>query len=314
MELRKDYILDKWVYLATDRGKRPREFKQKEVKEKKKICFFCPGNENLTPPEIGRIGSKKWELRWFPNKFPAVKIEGDPYIQTRNKFFTFSAGYGKHEVLVETNDHEKQLWDLPKERVKQVFEIYNQRIKDLSSLEGIKYVIVFKNHGRAAGTSLVHSHTQIAAVGIVPQKIIEKVEAVKAYDHCPYCDIINVEKGSDRRCFENETMVAFTPYASQFNFEIWVFPKRHVKGLSELKDNEFSDLADVMQKILVKLKGLNVSYNYYLQYAPGKDDLHFHIEVIPRIANWAGFEFCSDAIINSVLPEKAAKFYRGEEE
>ncbi|MBW2984566.1 DUF4921 family protein, partial [Candidatus Woesearchaeota archaeon] len=207
----------------------------------------------------------------------------------------------------------KQLWDLPKERIKQVFGVYRQRIDELSKSDNIKYVIIFKNHGRAAGTSLIHSHTQLAAIGIVPETIKEKVKAVKKYEHCPYCDIINIEKDSFRRCFENETMAAFTPYASRFNFEIWVFPKRHVKGLNEFEDKELDDLAEIMQKILMRLKELNVSYNYYLQYAPADEDLHFHIELCPRIAAWAGFEFSSGAIINSVMPEDAAKFYRGEE-
>jgi UDPglucose--hexose-1-phosphate uridylyltransferase len=314
MELRKDYILDRWVYLATDRAKRPKEFKHKVVKGKKGVCFFCPGNENLTPPEIGRIGGKKWELRWFPNKFPAVKLDGEYNIRTDNNYFTFSAGYGKHEVLAETNDHNKQLWDLPEERIKKIFQVYCGRIDALQEIEGIKYVLVFKNHGKEAGTSLIHSHTQIAGINIVPEIIKAKVEASKKFESCPYCDIINIEKESYRRCFENDTIVAFTPYAPRFNFEIWVLPKRHVKSVCELEDNELDDLADIMHKILSKLKSLNVSYNYYLQYAPKGSDLHFHIEVTPRIANWAGFEFSSDAIINSVTPEDAAKFYRGETE
>ncbi len=314
MELRKDYFLKRWVYFSTDRKKRPKEFKHEDaICVDEKDCFFCPGNEHLTPPEIGRIGAKNWELRWFPNKFPAVRQEGNYNIKTDNTYFTFSSGYGKHEVLVETPEHCKQLWDLPKDRIKKVFQIYCGRIDALSAMEGIKYVLVFKNHGREAGTSLFHSHTQIAAINMVPEKIKEKVEAVKKFDHCPYCDIINIEKGSFRRCFENSTMVAFTPYASRFNFEVWIFPKRHAKTLCELNDKEMDDLADIMKKILDKLKEINASFNYYLQYAPAGEDLHFHIEVCPRLANWAGFEFGSDAIINSVLPEDAAKFYRGEQ-
>jgi UDPglucose--hexose-1-phosphate uridylyltransferase len=312
MELRKDYILDRWVFLASARKKRPREFKKAEKKAEEKICYFCPGNEHLTPPEIGRIGKKKWKIRWFPNKFPAVEQKGNPIIKTDNTFFTFSDAYGKHEVIAETPDHKKQMWDLSKEHLKEILDVYKQRIIELSKLEHIKYVIVFKNHGREGGTSLVHTHTQIAAVNILPTAVEDEVKASKKYSKCPYCDIIKIEKDSHRRCFENNSIVAFAPYASRFNFEVWIFPKRHVKNITELNDKETADLAEVLKNVLIKLKKLNASYNFFLHYAPPGEDLHFHIEVTPRFATWAGFELASDAIINSVLPEDVAKFYRGE--
>jgi len=312
MELRKDYILDRWVFLASDRRKRPREFKYEEKKEEEKICYFCPGNEHLTPPEIGRIGKKKWKIRWFPNKFPAVERQGNFSIKTDNNYFTFSDAYGIHEVIAETPDHKKQMWDLSKEEIKEVLVVYKQRIMELGRLGHIKYVLIFKNHGKEAGTSLVHSHTQVAAINIVPALVKEEADACKKYNKCPYCDIINIEKNSYRRCFENHAMVAFAPYASRFNFEIWLFPKRHVKSITELSDNETSDLAEIFQNILLKLKKLNAPYNFFLHYAPEEEDLHFHIEVTPRLAIWAGFEFSSNAVINSVTPEDAAKFYREE--
>jgi UDPglucose--hexose-1-phosphate uridylyltransferase len=110
MELRKDYILNKWVYFSTERKKRPREFKKEEKKEETKLCFFCPDHEDTTPPEIGRLEENgKWKMRWFPNKFPAVRAEGDPEIKTDNTFFSYSAGYGHHEIIVESPDHDKQL-------------------------------------------------------------------------------------------------------------------------------------------------------------------------------------------------------------
>ncbi len=312
MELRKDYVLDRWVILSEGRGKRPHEFKHKVKKKEKKICFFCPGNEKLTPHEIGRVEEDgKWIIRWFPNKFPAVREEGDPIIKTDNTYFTFAAAFGEHEVIAETNDHEKQLWDMPKEHIKKLLDVYKKRIIALS--EESKYVILFKNHGKDAGTSLVHSHTQIASFNKVPVEVQQKVEACKKFDHCPYCDIINVEKGSFRRVFENNTFVCFTPYASRFNYEIWFFPKRHVRNLIDLSEEETFDLADLMQRVLAKLKEIDASYNYFLHYAPGGEDLHFHIELTPRLAKWAGFEFCSGTTINSVTPENAAKFYRGEE-
>lgn len=311
LELRKDYILDRWVITASVRAKRPKEYKQETKVKEPKLCVFCPGNENLTPPEIGRIEKNgKWIFRWFPNKFPFVEQKGSAKIKTKNKFFTSSAGYGTHEVIADTNKHNIQLWDTKTEHIKLLLEVIKERINRLEKLKNIKYVLVFKNHGEKAGTSIIHSHVQLAAISNIPPAIREEISAIKKYKKCPYCDIVRIERKSKRKCFENKNFVAFTPYASRFNYEVWIFPKRHVKTLNELKDNEMSDLADILKKILLKLKELNLSYNFHLHYSPQKENLHFHIEVTPRIAVWAGFEFSSGVTINSVMPELAAEFYR----
>lgn len=314
-ELRKDYILERWVIIASERGKRPHQFKHEPVRQKIKKCFFCPGHEDETPAEIFRLGKKKWKMRVFPNKFAAVKQEGDSNIKTDNIFYTYSANYGAHEVIVETNDHKKQLWDLGTKDLVDVLKLYSMRIKELGKINGVKYVQVFKNSGREAGTSIVHSHSQVIAYNKVPEIVEQEIKAVKEYKEkmniCPYCCVINGEKDSLRKCFENKNFVAFTPYASRFPFEVWILPKQHTKSIVELNDGKLKDLADVMKKILGRLKKLNAPFNYVLHYAPDGDDLHFHIEVLPRLATWAGFEF-NGTTINTMPPEEAAKFYRGE--
>ena len=313
IELRKDYILDRWVIIASERKKRPKEFKKTKAK-KEGICYFCPGNENLTPKETGRIEKNgKWIIRWFPNKFPAVSHEGSPAIRSANKYFTYSDAFGIHEIIVETPDHNKQLVDLTEDHIKEVLKVYASRITELSKTDGTKYVIIFKNEGMEAGPSLVHSHTQVVAYNKIPSLVKDEINAAKTYGTCPYCEIINIEKKSDRRVFENDNFVSFTPYASRFNYEIWVFPKEHIKNITEMNENKLLDLASMLKKILVKLKEINISYNFFLHYAPEGKDLHFHIEICPRLATWAGFELATNATINSVSPESAAKFYRGEE-
>lgn len=308
MELRKDYFLNRWVVIAPARGQRPKQFHEDSIKEEH-TCFFCPGNEHLTPPEIGRVPlNDSWKFRWFPNKFPFVKPEGNPNRETHNEFFTFASSYGHHEVIAETPEHDKQLWDLPAKDLKELFKIYRNRIEELRQDSNVEYVSVFKNHGAKAGTSLIHSHTQIVAQNHLPTIIKEKMQSYG--DDCPYCRILKIEKTSDRRCFENHHFVAFTPYASRFNYEIWLMPKEHKCSLSGMSDAQFTALAEVLKKILNKLKELNLPYNFYLQYMP--QQLHFHIEVVPRLATWAGFEYSTETIINAVSPEDAAKFYRGE--
>lgn len=315
IELRKDYILNRFVLVSESRGKRPHQFQsdqREDVPEDKR--FFCPGHEGMTPPEIMRFpeGSEQWKVRVFPNKFAAAEMTGDFNVKTDNKFYTYSSGYGKHEVIVETPDHDKQLWDFDEKEMKDVLKIYSERIKTVSEMEGINYVSIFKNHGKEAGTSIVHSHTQLIALNIIPPLVQAELDAIKRYDNCPYCEIIQNEKNSDRRCFENENFVAFTPYASRFHYEIWIFPKQHIKSITLMDDNLLLDLARIMTKVLGKLKELNTPYNYVLHYNDD-DKFHFHIEVLPRLATWAGFEYSTDMAINSVSPEIAAKFYRGEE-
>lgn len=311
-ELRKDYILDRWVIYSVGRGSRPKEFKHETEVAQTGTCFFCPGNEHLTPPEIGRIGTtSRWRLRWFANKFPALEPAGEPKPRTENRFFTFAGNHGYHEVIVETADHAKQLADLSVKEIADVLGVYQNRIAELTKKPGIRYAEVIKNNGYQAGTSIVHSHSQVFATAIVPPAIQEKVAAVRRFLHCPYCDIIAAEKDSERSCFENDAWVALCPYASRYNYETWIFPKKHIRTLADV--NDLDQLADIMKRALVRLGALGCSYNLAMTYSPAGEDVHFHIEVLPQIAIWGGLERGFGAIINSVLPEAAAKFYRGEE-
>jgi UDPglucose--hexose-1-phosphate uridylyltransferase len=311
-ELRKDYILDRWVLYSVRRGKRPKEFKQEEILVEPKDCFFCPGNECLTPAEIGRIGGKQWQVRWFENKFSALEPAGEAQPKTDNRFYTFANNYGYHEIIVETPDHRKQLEMLDAKQICDVLGVYKNRIDSLSKKPNIKYVCVFKNHGFHAGTSIVHTHSQVMALAFIPPAVREKIDAARKFIHCPYCDIVASEANSTRKCFENNGWVAFCPYASRYNYEVWIFPKKHLRTFDDIPD--VCELADVLQKVLGKIAELNVSYNMHVTYAPDGEDLHFHIEVIPEIAIWGGFERGSGAVINSVMPETAAAFYRGEPE
>ncbi len=315
MELRKDYLLNRWVIISETRGKRPHELKSQK-KENVNVCYFCQGNENLTPQEITRIEKNgKWKARVFPNKFAAVNHEGNPQIQTHNKYYTFAAAYGSHEIIVETPDHEKTLAHLSEEDISDILRLYAGRIEVLSKEPNIKYVSVFKNWGEEAGASIVHSHSQIISLNMIPPAIYDTIKAIKTYPGCcPYCEIIGNEKKSDRRCFENDSFVAFTPYASRFHYEIWIFPKEHICDFESFDDKKFQDLSTILKQILVKLDSINAPYNLLVNYSPKEENMHFHIEITPRLALWAGFEFESSITINSVSPEAAAKFYRGEDQ
>ena len=311
--LRKDYILDRWVYYASSRSKRPREFKEVSVREESRECLFCPKNEHLTPREIGRVEYKgSWKIRWFLNKFPAVDKNNmeKKYFFRKNIFFYEDYAYGVHEIIAETSHHKSQLADLPVSQIRELFEVYKVRVDELSRIKDVKYVQVFKNHGKDAGTSLLHSHSQVMALPDVPALVSDEINAAKKFRKCPYCDIIRLESKSKRKIFETKNVAAFAPFASRFNYEAWIFPKQHKRNFDELSEEEYRDISSVLKKILIKLKKINASFNFFIHYSPKKEDLHFHMEITPRIATWAGFELSTNAAINSVMPEDAARFYK----
>jgi UDPglucose--hexose-1-phosphate uridylyltransferase len=310
-ELRKDYILDQWVIIEERRGKRPMEFKTAAAPSVAGIDFFAPGNENQTPPEIGRIpdGKGGWRMRWFENKFAALHPEGTPEPRTDNAFFTWANNYGRHEVIVETPDN-RQLWDLSNDELTMLLGVIRDRTNALAKEPHIRYVNVFKNSGPLGGTSLVHSHLQVIADVVVPPRVMKECSAVRKFLDDPYERIIAVERTGPRLVKVNEGAIAFCPYASRFNFEAWVFPTRFARDLNEVGD--LRPMADCLHTVLVKLKELNCSFNIVFHYSPAGEDLRFHLEILPRIANWAGFEFGTEIVINVVSPETAAAFYRGE--
>ncbi|MFH0862449.1 MAG: DUF4931 domain-containing protein [Candidatus Altiarchaeota archaeon] len=311
-ELRRDYFLDRQVIIAVGRGKRPTDFKHACANESdtKAGCFFCPGSESSTPPEIMRVGEGgKWAIRVFPNKFPAVTVEEGGSDEQ------MMPAYGRHEIVVETPDHDRTVADLSPEEISKVIGIYSQRVQDMLRDPRVKYALVFKNHGRIAGASLAHSHTQIVSLPVVPKLVREEAKAAGEYSQkhgsCPICDAMKNEMNGPRRIWDDEYACAFAPYASRSPLEAWVMPKRHIRSLKELTDQECLSFAKGMKTILSRLKSLeDAPYNMYFHLSPEGGDLHLHLEVLPRLSIFAGFELGSDVIINTMTPEAASEFYR----
>ena len=319
-ELRKDYIFDRWVIVNTERAKRPRDF----IKQHPKIaesgaCAFCPGNEGMTPPEIARVEENaQWVLRCFENKFPAVSTAGKPLLKTKKVFFTSGTAFGKHEVIVETPLHSQRFFELPKERIAKYLKLLFSRRNALYKIPGIKFVAMFKNHGLEAGTSLAHEHTQIIAYNLLPGNVEREIKSIldykKKHKKCPYCEVIKLERNSPRKIAESKNFFAFTPYASIFEFEAGIFSKHSENSFSELNESQLLDLAELIKMLLSRLSAIDAPYNMYFHEAPPGKKEHLHVKIIPRLITWGGFEHCTGCIINTVSPEQAAAFYKGEQE
>ncbi len=228
-------------------------------------------------------------------------------------------GVGAHEVIIETPQHDLTLAHLPLQDFINVLQAYKDRIIDLKQDKRFQYILIFKNHGQAAGASLDHSHSQLIALPIIPKRVSEEIRGANAYylyrDRCIFCDILQQEKEAMVRILsENEDFIALCPYAARFPFETWILPKKHEVYFEDSSPNQLQSLANILKKILLALNQIlnNPPYNFLIHPAPfyGKDVhyYHWHIEIIPKLTNVAGFEWGTGFYINPTPPEEACKF------
>ena len=336
-EIRYNFLKDTWVIISADRARRPHEYNISIYEESTdpSKCPFEYGNEDKTPPEIFAIrpdGSQPntpgWKVRVFPNKYPALKIENLP-IREGEFVFEKIGGFGAHEVIVDTPEHLKHMQDFEDEDFINTFIAFKQRISALYKDLRIKYVHVFKNHGKEAGKSIVHSHSQLIALPIIPKLQKTMILQSKKYfyekERCYLCDEIKTEKNLKiRTIYENDNFIAYCPYASLFPFEIKIAPKFHGHDFTNISDLQLKDLADVLKFSVRKLNKtlINPSFNLILYTSPpirnsitdeeiykGLDlYFHWHIEILPRLTTLAGFELGTDYYINPTPPEDAAKY------
>mgnify|MGYP001080181793 CR=1 FL=1 len=326
-ELRKDPILGRWIIISTERGKRPTDFIVEKSTSKGGFCPLCPGNENTTPPEVLSYGrtnptpnTPNWSLRVVPNKYPALVIEGD-LDKEGDGIYDKMFGIGAHEVVIETPNHNEAFTHLPPERMIQVFWAFRDRLVDLGRDPRFRYVMIFKNYGRAAGASLEHSHSQLVALPILPRMIVSELDGGLSYykykERCIFCDIIRQEIKQDVRVVcQNDLFITITPYAPRSPFEMWVLPKKHSSSYISMDEEAFKALAAIFSESMLRLDKCipNVPYNFVLHGAPLRsqplEHFHWHFEIMPKLTMMAGFEWGSGFYINPVPPEDAARFLR----
>jgi len=303
-EIRKDYIQEKYVIIAPKRGKRPHDtVHPKEAFRKKMVpsCIFCPDNLKDVPSLYQKGAKDDWQIKVIANKYPAVSKDNKD-------------AYGQQDVVIETPDHTLELEDLSVDSIADLLEAYSERTKEISKDGKIEYILIFKNDGGVAGASLQHSHSQIFATQFLPPHLFDKSQRQQAYKlqhgHCVYCDVIERESKGPRLIYKDENVIAFTPYASIFNYEAWIMPLAHRDNITELTLSERKSFARILKHLLVKIGQLDLPYNFYFHQVINDNDQHLYMKVVPRGSVWAGVEIGSGLIINPIDPDEAAEFYR----
>ncbi len=327
-KIRQDPTTEEWVIVAKERAKRPNEFVRRQPKRElpafSSSCPFCPGNESMTAQQsllYQKQEGNGWQVRGFANKFAALSPGGRTTRDMQEGFFSEMKGVGVHEVIVETPLHNESLALMAEDEILKVLNAYHERYNKLSQQTFAKLVVIFKNHGPAAGTSLEHSHSQLVVTPVVPKHVRLRHEvAMRYYDkngRCLYSDLIRHELRSGKRIvMDTGNFIAFHPFASRRPFETWILPKKQQASFGSITDEDLENLAHILRINLIKLyRGLNdPDFNYIIDTAPVSDEneLYYmwHIRIIPRLTKIAGFEIGSGIYINTAVPEETAQFMR----
>lgn len=331
-QLRKDPVTHEWVIIATERSRRPSDFAKSDDGPAKPAfsekCAFCTGNESLTPPEVLAYRSSEvadspgWWVRVVSNKFPALSIEGQ-LDRCGVGMYDYMNGVGAHEVIIETPEHNKCIGTVNHRQAVEILWACRQRMIDLSRDERFKYILLFRNHGKIAGASLEHPHSQMIALPMVPMDVMQEIRSVNQFydyhDRCIFCDMIRQEQNFGKRVLDqNDEFIAFEPFAPQFPFETWILPKLHRASFIDESREQIEQFATILQRSLQRIaKCLNhPPYNYTLHMAPCNQErdahpyFHWHLEIMPRLTIAAGFEMGTGVYINVTSPEDAAEHLR----
>ncbi len=336
------------VLVATARSMRPKQEEKPEVRDKsphKEQCPFCHGNETKTPPSIYKWpNNKDWNIRIVENLYPVL---GKPDEEINSNSLNFGLqqsieGYGHHEVVIDNSNHGIAVHEMQLEHLNQIFITYRDRMRKLYENDRIRYVLVFKNFGPAAGASIKHTHSQIIAMPVVPQNIHDEVENsiqyFKKHSTCIFCSLIDEaltfettiydrESGRVKRKINvgqyvierSEHFIAIKPFASRFEWEVHILPLQHESDYTKTNKEMLKNLAYIVKRTMQRLDIVvgGIQYNYFLHSIPGKDQrddcahgFHWHLEIVPRTSIPTGFELGSGLFINTISPEHAAKQLR----
>lgn len=333
-ELRKDWLSGQWVTFSTERLRRPQHFSPPADAASPEADAFCEGNETCTPPEVfsirphgGKPNTPGWNVRVVPNRYPALRVEGELHRHGEGIYDQIS-GVGAHEVVIETPHADRELEEHSLNQVSEVLETFRARSLDLMRDKRMRYISIFKNVGMLAGASQKHAHSQIIALPLVPTEVERRIEVVEKHyrekERSLFEDVMAQERRDGSRIvWENTDFMAYCPYASRFPFEVRILSKLQNCHYFSATNRTLVQLAEVLKKILSAYRvGLNKpAYNMLLQTAPlpecpdGKwptieQSYRWHVELVPRIFGLAGFELSTGCALNSVYPEEAARFLR----
>jgi UDPglucose--hexose-1-phosphate uridylyltransferase len=334
------------VLVSTARGLRPRKEEapvERDTRTQVDTCPFCVGNEDKTPPTIAAWPNEQdWQVRVVENLFPVLSP------QQSGSALNFGLqkvidGYGRHEVVIDDRNHGISVSEMEIGHIEGMFGVFRDRMKEIYASDSrIKYVLVFKNFGAAAGASIAHSHSQIVAMPVVPENVVNELNYTRQYYHKYHQNIFHTlvdealtfeatiydrESGEVRRKIDvgqyiierGEYFIAIKPFASRFEWEVQILPLIDQADFLDIKDEHLNDFATVLKHTMQRLNEVlgGVQYNFFMHSLPHSPEWQdcrgsyvWHLEICPRTSIPTGFELGSGLFVSTVSPEDAAEQLR----
>lgn len=325
-ELRQNIITGDWVVIAPERAKRPQDYVIPPSMKvaKKEDCPFCRESKAHKTNHHEKIKDSSC-IEVIQNKYPAFIEDGNKEARSfypEKGFYRARPASGDHEVII-VKDHDLSLITMPVKVLMELLEALRDRYLAIKQEPGVASIMPIYNHGPEAGASIVHPHAQIFGTGVVSNTVGRELEGAERYfginGVCVFCDIIKHEKKEKiRLVYENEHFIAATFFAARFPMETWIYPKEHVSQFEEASTSILKSLADAVHQIVSKMDQSipNIPLNFWIHTLPvaleGSAYYHWHLEIVPRITNYGGYELGSGVVIDIMNPEDAAKYLRGE--
>jgi len=324
-EFRRNLVSGDWVLVAPGRRKKAPQKEYEKLSFSKEGCPF--ENPESSGNEVISYFPHKdnWEIIVMKNKYPAVHGGVCGPMKNVGPFEIFDAD-GFHEIVI-TRDHDKSFPDFTTEKTFNLLSVYRERYKEIAKDECGQYISIFHNHGKEAGASIYHPHSQIISTPILPSDVMKNINGAEdfynKYNKKVHNLIIEWEVGENKRIVEeNNSFIAFCPFVSKKPYEIRIFPKKQSPHFEEITDDELNSLAQILNSVLLRLKmALNdPPFNFFIHTAPVKrgtgsinpDYYHWHIEIIPHLKIDAGFEMGTGIEVNIVDPDEAAENLRNQ--
>lgn len=233
------------------------------------LCPFCIGREQ-EEPDVYRVGGEAGDANW--------------QVRVMANRFPFAP---IHEVIIHSPDHHKNFDELPLEHVETIVRVYRERFR---AHQDKGQVVIFNNHGEIGGESLPHPHTQLAVVPSDVKLLMSPRLEIEGESH------------------ETDYFQLFCPDVSQWPDETWIAPKQRHTSFAETEDEELSNLALTLQRLIQIFDvrhGHEFPFNFYIY--PGKD---WYLRLVPRMKTLGGFEIATNIFVNTQSPKETIGFIK----